>query len=31
MMEHGIGGRINGGMRAWMPLPEPYREQVGEK
>ena len=19
-------GRINGGMRAWMPLPEPYRE-----
>lgn len=24
-------GRINGGMKAWMPLPEPYREQVGEK
>lgn len=19
-------GRINGGMRAWMPLPEPYKE-----
>lgn len=19
-------GRINGGMRAWMPLPEPFRE-----
>ena len=19
-------GRINGGMKAWMPLPEPYRE-----
>lgn len=21
-------GRILGGMRAWMPLPEPYKEQV---
>lgn len=28
MMGHGIGGRVNGGikaMKAWIPLPEPYR------